>query len=429
MRVFLVIALWASVGRARRVQSMIEPSSTEKSLASMLLAAQAAQLNLPARASQIGMQDVSPYKKAATLSASGDVIAFSWKSMPSGDIASKLTQLIGPCVQDMDLATRAITKSNEKFSKFIAAAESQGVMEMLKGPGPFTLLVPLDSGVHGEIDAAAHVLVGKLSKEDLVNGGSAQTLAGNTVKYDLYLNNCARVGKKGAQVKGAYNAADHYAGTDSSAYPFDVDCTNGYIHAIDMALEGGGGAARPAVAPAARPAAAPAARSAPMGAPPMSFGGQEDCPPHLKDALERKRAKAAAAGGGAPAPAPRPAYAAPAPASSSGAITQENFLGRDANPTAEQQERTAKYTRWINSNKHGYDCTDGMNYVETGVPPKQMPEWVDPEERYLAWINSNKHGYDCTDGMIKAKTMPPRKPVDPAKEKRRLNLMIRRMAR
>jgi hypothetical protein len=70
-----------------------------------------------------------------------------------------------------------------------------------------------------------------------------------------------------------------------------------------------------------------------------------------------------------------------------------------------------------------------MNYVETGVPPKQMPEWVDPEERYLAWINSNKHGYDCTDGMIKAKTMPPRKPVDPEKEKRRLNLMIRRMAR
>jgi hypothetical protein len=123
------------------------------------------------------------------------------------------------------------------------------------------------------------------------------------------------------------------------------------------------------------------------------------CPPHLRDALERKRAKAA---GGAPAPAPAPpAYAAPAPASSSsGAITQENFLGRNPYPTPEEEARTAKYVRWINSNKHGYDCSDGVNYVNTGVPPKQGPE-RDMEAQYLAWINSNKHGYDCTDGMKK----------------------------
>jgi uncharacterized surface protein with fasciclin (FAS1) repeats len=375
---------------------MIEPSSTEKSLASMLLAAQAAHLNLPGRTSPIGMQDVSPYKKAATLSASGDVIAFSWKSMPSGDIASKLTQLIGPCVQDMDLATRALTKSNEKFSKFIAAAESQGVMEMLKGPGPFTLLVPLDSGVHGEIDAAAHVLVGKLSKEDLVAGGSAQTLAGNTVKYDLYLNNCARVGKKGAQVKGAYNAADHYAGTDSSAYPFDVDCTNGYIHAIDMALEGGSGGG---AAPAARAAPAPAARPAPA---PMG-GGRDDmegAPAHLRDALERKRAKQAASGAPAPAPARAP-VARSAPLGEDVLalpIPMDGSFGKDPYQTPEQEAATARYVRWINSNKHGYDCKDGVNYVNTGVPPKMGPP-RDMEAQYLAWINSNKHGYDCTDGM------------------------------
>jgi len=415
MRVILVIALWTSMGHARRVQTMIEPSSTEKSLASMLLAAQAAHLNLPARANAIGMQqDVSPYKKAATINPAGDVIAFSWKNIPKGDIASTLSQLIGPCVQDMDLETREFTKSNEKFSKFIAAAESQGVMDMLRGPGPFTLLVPLDSGAKGEIDAAAHVLVGKFSKEDLNLGGSVQTLAGNTLKYDIYLNNCAKVGKKGAQVKGAYNAADHYAGTDSSAYPFDVDCTNGYIHAIDMALEGGSGGG---AAPAARAAPAPAYRPAPAPAP--RGGG--------RDMEERPTYR--------PAPAPAPARAPVVRSAPLGEdvlalpIPMDGSFGKDPHQTPEQEAATARYVRWINSNKHGYDCSDGVNYVETGIPPKMPPAFVDPEEKYLAWINSNKHGYDCYDGMVSAKTMAPRKPMSPEEKWRKKNLMIRRMAR
>jgi uncharacterized surface protein with fasciclin (FAS1) repeats len=407
---------------------MIEPSSTEKSLASMLLAAQSARLNLPTRASPIGMQDVSPYKKAATINPAGDVIAFSWKDIRKGDIASTLSQLIGPCVQDMDIETREFTKSNEKFSKFIAAAESQGVMDMLRGPGPFTLLVPVDSGAKGEIDAAAHVLVGKFSKEDLNLGGSVQTLAGNTLKYDIYLNNCAKVGKKGAQVKGAYNAADHYAGTDSSAYPFDVDCTNGYIHAIDMALEGGGGGG--GAAPAARAAPAPAYRPAPAPAP-MGGDRMEGAPPHLRDALERKRAKEAASGAPAPAPARAP-VARSAPLGEDVLalpIPMDGSFGKDPHQTPEQEAATARYVRWINSNKHGYDCMDGVNYVETGIPPKMPPAFVDPEEKYLAWINSNKHGYDCMDGMISAKTMAPRKPMSPEEKFRKRNIMLRRMTR
>jgi uncharacterized surface protein with fasciclin (FAS1) repeats len=374
------------------------------------------------------MQDVSPYKKAATINPAGDVIAFSWKDIPKGDIASTLSQLIGPCVQDMDIETREFTKSNEKFSKFIAAAESQGVMDMLRGPGPFTLLVPVDSGAKGEIDAAAHVLVGKFSKEDLNLGGSAQTLAGNTLKYDIYLNNCAKVGKKGAQVKGAYNAADHYAGTDSSAYPFDVDCTNGYIHAIDMALEGGGGGG--GAAPAARAAPAPAYRPAPAPAP-MGGDRMEGAPPHLRDALERKRAKEAASGAPAPAPARAP-VARSAPLGEDVLalpIPMDGSFGKDPHQTPEQEAATARYVRWINSNKHGYDCSDGVNYVETGIPPKMPPAFVDPEEKYLAWINSNKHGYDCTDGMISAKTMSPRKPMSPEEKFRKRNIMLRRMTR
>jgi hypothetical protein len=129
---------------------------------------------------------------------------------------------------------------------------------------------------------------------------------------------------------------------------------------------------------------------------------QEEPPPHLRDALERKRAKEAAKAAEQGYPAPAPAAPAARPSATGDPtglpIPMDGSFGKDPHQTAEQEARTAKYVRWINSNKHGYDCKDGVNYVNTGVPPKMGPP-RDMEAQYLTWINSNKHGYDCTDGM------------------------------
>jgi uncharacterized surface protein with fasciclin (FAS1) repeats len=161
------------------------------------------------------------------------VVHFSWGEIGSGDIATQLGKLTGPCVQKMDLATRTMNEFNDQFDKFIAAAQSQGTMELLKGSGPFTLLVPVDSSVTQNVDTKAHILNGKFSLEDLAAGGSAQTLAGTTVQYEKPLK-IVKVGD--ASVKAVYNAADHRGGKLSTAFPFDVECTNGVIHAIDMPL-------------------------------------------------------------------------------------------------------------------------------------------------------------------------------------------------
>jgi uncharacterized surface protein with fasciclin (FAS1) repeats len=211
------------------------------------------------------------------------VVHFSWGEIGSGDIATQLGKLTGPCVQKMDLATRTMNEFNDNFDKFIAAAQSQGTMELLKGSGPFTLLVPVDSSVTQNVDTKAHILNGKFSIEDLAAGGSAQTLAGTTVQYEKPLK---IVKVEDASVKAVYNAADHRGGKLSTAFPFDVECTNGVIHAIDMPLV----ATNEPLSAQASPA--PATKSFEYSSAPV--------PASFDDSL-MSRGAAAVGGGGAPA--------------------------------------------------------------------------------------------------------------------------------
>jgi uncharacterized surface protein with fasciclin (FAS1) repeats len=221
---------------------------------------------------------------AANTAVADGVVSFSWQELGSGDVATQLGKLTGPCVQELDQRTRVMTEFNDNFDKFIAAAQSQGVMDLLKGPGPFTLLVPVDSSVSKNVDAKAHVLQGKISYEDLKQGGTAQTLAGTTIEYRKALKT---VKVEDASVKAIFNAADHRGGKLSTAFPFDVECTNGVIHAIDEPLGTTDGPV-PQGAPASQAApaapsgtssfaaymasrgAAPAAASAPGGALPKT---------------------------------------------------------------------------------------------------------------------------------------------------------------
>jgi uncharacterized surface protein with fasciclin (FAS1) repeats len=244
------------------VQTTIEqlPGSGEETLASVLLAMQPAHSSLNrhvrtqvvpniVRTSLVNMQT-----KESTAMKEG-VVHFSWSDIGSGDIATQLGKLTGPCVQQMDLATRTMKEFNDNFDKFIAAAQSQGTMELLKGSGPFTLLVPVDSSISKNVDTKAHILNGKFSLEDLAAGGSAQTLAGTTVEYRKALK---LVKVEDASVKAVFNPADHRGGKLSTAFPFDVECTNGVIHAIDEPLVETN-EPLPAQTPASAPAQAPPA--------------------------------------------------------------------------------------------------------------------------------------------------------------------------
>ena len=133
-----------------------------------------------------------------------------------------------------------ISKGNDNFEQFAALLQGSDVAQTLQGPGEFTLLVPTNSAMDSSrnmnvaVDPRLHVLKGRISYDDLKVGGQLETLAGTMVTYG---KNMKTVKVNNAAVKAVYNAADHRSGKESTAFPFDVGCTNGLIHAVDEVIE------------------------------------------------------------------------------------------------------------------------------------------------------------------------------------------------
>ncbi len=131
---------------------------------------------------------------------------------------------ISPHDDIIDVAVQA-----GSFQTLVAAVEAAGLVETLRGDGPFTVFAPTDEAFSrlpaGTVDnllrpenrdqlvalLTLHVVSGKVESRDILNVGEAQTLNGKPLSIGL------RVG--GAQVIQA-----------------DVLASNGIIHVIDEVL-------------------------------------------------------------------------------------------------------------------------------------------------------------------------------------------------
>lgn len=117
------------------------------------------------------------------------------------------------------------------FNKLATALKEAGLIEALKGPGPFTVFAPTDDAFaklpDGALEALLadkdkltavltyHVVPGKLTASDVSRTCSAKTLQGQRVKFKA----CHGVRVDNANVVKA-----------------DIHATNGVIHVIDSVL-------------------------------------------------------------------------------------------------------------------------------------------------------------------------------------------------
>lgn len=119
------------------------------------------------------------------------------------------------------------------FTTLVAAVEAAGLVETLKGEGPFTVFAPTDAAFAalpaGTVEdllkpenkdrltaiLTYHVVPGKVMSTDLTEGLTAATVQGAEVTITL---------EGGAKVNGA---------TISTA---DIEATNGVIHVIDAVI-------------------------------------------------------------------------------------------------------------------------------------------------------------------------------------------------
>lgn len=128
-----------------------------------------------------------------------------------------------------DIVDTAVSAGS--FTTLVAAVTAAGLVDTLKGTGPFTLFAPTDAAFAklpaGTVDALLndipqltsiltyHVVPSKVMAADLKDGMSAATVQGQKVTFDL---------SNGVKVNGA---------TVSQA---DIIADNGVIHVIDTVI-------------------------------------------------------------------------------------------------------------------------------------------------------------------------------------------------
>ena len=118
------------------------------------------------------------------------------------------------------------------FNTLVAAVQAAGLVEALKGEGPFTVFAPTDAAFAklpaGTVEALLadpegalkqillyHVVAGKVMAGDLSDGLVATTLQGEEVTFDL---------SSGAKVN------------DANIVTADIETSNGVIHVIDSVI-------------------------------------------------------------------------------------------------------------------------------------------------------------------------------------------------
>ena len=142
------------------------------------------------------------------------------------------TVLAAPAwAQDKDIVDTAVGAGN--FTTLVAAVEAAGLVETLKGEGPFTVFAPTDAAFAalpaGTVEdllkpenkdklvaiLTYHVVPGKVMSTDLSEGLKAATVQGGEVTITL---------EGGPKVDGAVISAP------------DIAASNGVIHVIDSVI-------------------------------------------------------------------------------------------------------------------------------------------------------------------------------------------------
>jgi len=129
-----------------------------------------------------------------------------------------------------DIVDTAVAAGN--FQTLVSAVEAAGLVDTLKGEGPFTVFAPTDEAfakipedqlavlLANKTQLAAvltyHVAAGKVMSTDLTDDMSVATIQGENVTINLEDGN--------------------FMVNDAKVVQADIDCSNGVIHAIDTVL-------------------------------------------------------------------------------------------------------------------------------------------------------------------------------------------------
>jgi uncharacterized surface protein with fasciclin (FAS1) repeats len=120
------------------------------------------------------------------------------------------------------------------FTTLVAAVQAAGLVETLKGAGPFTVFAPTDDAFKALPAGTVETLIKPENRDQLAKILTLHVLAGKVMAADV-------TGKM-MSPKSVSGEELHVDGTDgvtvsgAKVIKADIACTNGVIHVIDMVI-------------------------------------------------------------------------------------------------------------------------------------------------------------------------------------------------
>lgn len=121
-----------------------------------------------------------------------------------------------------------------KFNTLVAAVKAAGLVETLKGKGPFTVFAPTDDAFKKLPEGTVEDLLKPENKDKLIAILTYHVIAGNVMSNDIAGKKLSPKSVQGQTI--AIDATDGVKINDAKVITADVKTSNGVIHIIDTVI-------------------------------------------------------------------------------------------------------------------------------------------------------------------------------------------------
>ena len=150
------------------------------------------------------------------------------KMLIAGAVSLTFAAIAAPAADIVDTAAAA------KFNTLVAAVKAAGLVDTLKGPGPFTVFAPTDEAFAKLPAGTVENLLKPENKEKLQQVLKYHVVAGKVMAKDVVkLSSAQTVEGKPIAVK---TSGDKVMLNNATVTKADVPASNGVIHVIDTVL-------------------------------------------------------------------------------------------------------------------------------------------------------------------------------------------------
>ena len=131
-----------------------------------------------------------------------------------------------------DIVDTAAT--TDGFTTLVAAVKAAGLVETLKGDGPFTVFAPTDEAFAALPAGTVENLLKPENKDQLIAVLTYHVVPGKVMAADIAGKTTDAATVQGANI--AIDATDGVKINDASVVAADVEASNGVIHVIDKVI-------------------------------------------------------------------------------------------------------------------------------------------------------------------------------------------------